>query len=70
MLKNIILFIIVVSLFYGAYKFYDKFTYTAQRKASESITVPRIGVIIKGAKGLQEQSEENVRKHESEDYFE
>lgn len=70
MLKNLILFIIVVSIFYGAYLFFNQFISNARRNAEESISVPQIGVIMKGAKGLQKKSEDNVKKYDDPSYDE
>ncbi|MGH7885376.1 MAG: hypothetical protein ACRENO_06740 [Thermodesulfobacteriota bacterium] len=70
MIKKIILFIIVISIFAGAYKFVIQFTTTAQRKAEESLSVPQIGAIIKGAKGLKKTSEENVQKYDDSSTYE
>lgn len=70
MLKNIILFIIIVFIFFGAYKFVNQFTTTAKRKADESLSVPEIGTIIKGTKGLKKTSEENLKKYDDPSIYE
>lgn len=63
MLKNIILLIIVLSVFYGAYLLVNEFVSSAGKKADNSLSLPQIGVILKDTKDIQKKSEEKVQKY-------